>query len=190
MARNLTPEERDRIFGPLNVVGEQGADGLVLDPPPPLETVQLGSHSVQVHTKAADSLEAVANDLDQAGLSDAVREAVGFQPRLVRLGGGETSGRPSAHAYGAAVDVNFTENPVGAEPTGEQGAIAQFFERHGWFWGRDFDPTDPHHFAFQGSDPLLDDRSEDTPRAPSGSSGLGLVLGVGATVILWLMIRS
>lgn len=187
MTRNLTPEERDEIFGPLSFARGPG-DSLTIDPPPPLDTVDVNGIPVRVHTRASESLSAVARDLEELGLLRQVNEAVGFQPRIVRLGGGRTSPKPSAHAYGAAVDVNFSANPVGSAPTAEQRAIAEVFDSHGWFWGESFEPNDPHHFVFQGEDPTLPP-SDATPRDDGGKRSTGVLVVVGGMLAAWWLLN-
>jgi hypothetical protein len=153
--RNLTPAERDQIFGPLEVTATFGRDGVRFREDPPLVGVQFGPHTVRVHEAAARSLAAVAADLEAAGLLGRVREILGFQPRMVRTASGGNTPNLSAHAYGAAVDVNFSTEPHGERASDAQGELAAVFEPHGWFWGDRFETPDPHHFTFQGFDPLL-----------------------------------
>jgi len=167
LARNLTPTERDQMFGPVIVDRIEGRDTIVYqDPPgvPPQESVQFGPHTVRVHQLAAPSLRAVAAEMVRDGVVDAVETIGGFRPTMTRTAGGGNTDSVSAHAYGAAVDVNAASNPQGSEPTPEMAELAAYFEPHGWFWGARFTTPDPHHFAFQGNDPLL--------RVETGGDGL------------------
>lgn len=163
MPRNLTPAERDRVFGPLVVTGVTGRDTVTFEQPPPLVDVPWGASTVRVHELAAPSLRLVASDLDAAGLLERAQPAIGFQPRLVRTVGGGNTQTLSAHAYGAAVDVRADRLPQGVPSDRLQREIAPHFERHGWFWGNAFDPPDAHHFTFEGPSPFApsppDDRS-------------------------------
>jgi hypothetical protein len=154
MPRNLSAAERDRIFGPLRVVSEYGRDGVKFETDPPIVNATFGRHTVRVHELARDSLQAVAGELQQAGLLDSVSVIMGYSPRRTRTTAGGNTPTLSAHAYGAAVDVNPAQNPQGTLGTEAQAELAPYFERHGWFWGRHFTEPDPHHFAFQGTDPL------------------------------------
>lgn len=167
MARNLSAQERDRIFGPLRVVSTSGRDAVQFEQPPPLERVYFGTRTATVHTLAAPSLSAIARELAADGLIERIKSITGYQPRLVRNADGSNSQNLSAHAYGAAVDVNHDANPQGTLGTAEQAELAPYFERHGWFWGRNFAEPDPHHFAFQGVDPLA---SQDV-QPPSSEDG-------------------
>lgn len=197
-ARNLTPAERDRIFGPLEVTGEFGRDGVTFRENPPLETVALGRHQVKVHALAAPSLRAIASELEGLGLQFRIREALGFQPRRVRDSSSSSSGTNlSAHAYGAAVDVNWTANPQGRRSDDpDQAAIAEVFERHGWFWGQRFENPDPHHFAFQGTDPTVPERDSDvapTPTPvpmPSQRNPMPALVALSAVAVAWWLVRG
>lgn len=195
MARNLSPTEREELFGALDIRGTTGRDTLILGREPPLVSVVWPFGAVRVHELAAPSLAAIRDDLDAAGLLGEVTEMVGFQPRFTRTAAGGNTPNPSAHAYGAAVDVNFSRLPQGEHTDERQSVIAPFFERRGWFWGERFSEPDPHHFAFQGHDPLDRDAPSPAPQplpAPtvprsgpgSGLVALGLLLGG-----LWLMAR-
>lgn len=165
--RNLQPAERDRIFGPLEVEPDVvGRDTVQFkDPPgpPPLVEVPFGPHRVKVHELAAPSLMAVAEDLERDGVMPLITEIVGFQPRLVRTTGGGNKPVLSAHAYGAAVDVNYSSNPQGSHATPTQAELAPYFTGHGWYWGENFSDPDPHHFTFQGTDPALADEGLTCP---------------------------
>lgn len=167
--RNLSPAERDRIFGPLVVTGESGRDTVTFEIDPPLVVVPWGATTVKVHELAAPSLQAVATDLQAAGLLERARPILGYQPRKVRTVGGGNTPQLSAHAYGAAVDVRFRELPQGVQPDELQRDIAPHFERHGWFWGANFSVPDAHHFTFQGTDP----NAPSSPGEPGQSSPPG-----------------
>jgi len=160
MPRNLSPEEREEVFGPLvvepEVIGRDTVQFRTPPGPPPLVAVQFGPHTVHVHEKAAASLEAIAAELEADGLMPLIETIVGFQPRLVRTAEGGNKPVLSAHAYGAAVDVNAADLPQGSHTNEQQRGLAPYFEGHGWFWGENFtDSPDPHHFVFQGTDPTL-----------------------------------
>lgn len=71
----------------------------------------------------------------------------------------------SAHAYGAAIDINMIENDyyVGAgndlRDTKNKyyitDSVREIFERHGWYWGGDYSIcTDTMHFQYTGLDML------------------------------------
>lgn len=196
MPRNLTPAERDRIFGPLVVTGETGRDTVSFETPPPLVSVPwVDGLTVRVHRLAAPSLALVRDELSEAGLLSQTKPILGFQPRRVRTVGGGNTPELSSHAYGAAVDVRFNVLPQG-EPTDElQAQIAPFFERHGWFWGARFNTPDAHHFTFQGSDPLgttLPPPTVPSPGVPDPPKplapwwGLAAVAGLGCLASLWV----
>jgi len=155
MPVNLTPEQRDQIFGPLVVTGHFGRDGVTFENDPPIVEVPFGPFQVKIHQLAAPSLQAIARDLEAAGLMSKIHEIYGFNPRRVRTPNGGNTDKLSAHAYGSAVDVNYSDLPQGEHTNALQAELAPFFEEHGWFWGERFETPDPHHFSFQGDDPLL-----------------------------------
>ena len=196
--RNLTPAERDRIFGPLVVTGTSGRDTVTFQTPPPLVSVPWGSVTVKVHELAAPSLKLVRDELEAVGLLSRAKPILGFQPRRVRTVGGGNTPELSAHAYGAAVDVRFDVLPQG-EPSDElQDQIAPHFERHGWFWGARFNTPDAHHFTFQGHDPsatptlpspapapTLPGEETDPPKTRAPLWGLLGAVGLGYLVSRW-----
>jgi hypothetical protein len=54
---------------------------------------------------------------------------------------------PSAHAYGAAIDINAPYSPYGAPPNMNP-EVVRIFEEWGFNWGGDFLIPDGHHFEF------------------------------------------
>lgn len=195
---NLSPAERDRIFGPLEVVDVIGRDQAVLRNPPPLVEVPWGEGFVTVHELAAPSLFDVMSELEELGLLELAKPIAGFQPRLVRTAAGGNKQTLSAHAYGSAVDVRFDALPQGRHTDDLQRAIADVFERHGWFWGERFTEPDPHHFTFEGPGqpptplPPPPPREPGRPQLRQPSPGSGLVLttlAVGILAALWRFLR-
>lgn len=67
-----------------------------------------------------------------------------FSPRFI---GREAGGRLSAHAWGAAVDVNAAENPLGEEPTMHTDVV-RAFQAAGFNWGGEWLIPDGMHFEW------------------------------------------
>lgn len=62
-----------------------------------------------------------------------------------------SAGRPSAHAYGLAIDLNAHDNPLGSTHGGffDEPEIVKCFKANGFDWGGDFKGRkDPMHFSY------------------------------------------
>ena len=71
----------------------------------------------------ADLLQAM-REVERAGLGSSIHSTAGcFNARTV---GRVANNPPSFHAYGAAVDINAPENPLGATPTMDPRVVAIF----------------------------------------------------------------
>ena len=104
---------------------------------------------VTCHETVVEMLRGAMGDLVERGLSHIVDPA-GFagcwNPRYIRA----TTGRPagiSRHAWGAAVDVNASSNPVGSAGTQDPRLVAIMLE-WGFTWGGDWLVPDPMHFEY------------------------------------------
>jgi len=121
---------------------------------PPWQMLAAGAPKIvvkqfQVHRKVKSSLENVFNSIwDRCGKSQGQINAIGLQ----QFGGSfnfrlrRTAAKLSVHAFGAALDLNPQDNPLGGRP-----CMAQFvidaFRSEGWTWGGSFHSTpDPMHF--------------------------------------------
>ena len=97
---------------------------------------------VRFHRLGVSQLQALWAAWQAACLIDRVIFWAGaFSPRLIRGAGLEPN--LSMHAFGAAFDINATENRLGAEPArlGEHGCVRELVElanAHGFFWGGHF----------------------------------------------------
>ena len=80
-------------------------------------------------------------------VSNANRYGGCYVGRYNRMAG--TFGAPSRHAYGAALDINTTQNYQWAIPK-MNCAIVQIFRKWGFAWGGNFWPTDGMHFEYVG----------------------------------------
>ncbi len=89
-------------------------------------------------------------EIVKRGLADKIKTFDGcFNIRMTR----GTVDKFSAHSYGLAVDLNASENPLGASLGGFYSAmdVVQIFRDHEFFWGGDFHGRkDPQHFSWSG----------------------------------------
>lgn len=120
--------------------------------PLPLRFAGRAVSTVRVHRLLVDRFESVYNEIGHAGLWAAVESYGGaYAFRLIR--GGDSL---SMHSYGAAVDHDPLNNPLGVAPercsfgNSDAGrAVVRIFEAHGFFWGGKFQGRkDGMHFQF------------------------------------------
>lgn len=94
-----------------------------------------------------DMLPAFKDALDNVktrGLEKELKTFDGcFNIRLVR----GSKDQQSTHSYGLAVDLNASENALGAEPTFSKELVACFTDA-GFTWGGNFKRKDGQHFSF------------------------------------------
>jgi D-alanyl-D-alanine carboxypeptidase len=67
-----------------------------------------------------------------------------YSPRFI---GHDPAGRISAHAWGAAIDLNAADNPLGSRPTMDTSVVYEF-DRIGFTWGGDWLIPDGMHFEW------------------------------------------
>lgn len=109
--------------------------------------------SIRFHRKCADALRAALDEIwehydrdqttiNKLGIS---KYAGSYNPRKVR--GSAT--KWSNHAYGAAIDLNASENGFGKGKGNIPQPVVDAFKRQGARWGGDYKGrTDPMHFEF------------------------------------------
>lgn len=104
---------------------------------------------VTCHETVAGMLNEAMTDLVDSGLSHLVDPA-GFagcwNPRYIRATTGTPAGI-SRHAWGAAVDLNVTSNPVGSAGTQDPRLVSIMLDR-GFTWGGNWLVPDPMHFEY------------------------------------------
>ncbi len=126
------------------------------------------TRNVAVHRALADDVKEIFDEIYALPEKFPVNTLVGFRWNSR----GEVSGPfletvtcMSAHAYGAAIDINMIENDyyVGAgndlrdpkNPYYITENVRDIFEAHGWHWGGDYAIcTDTMHFQYTGLDML------------------------------------
>ena len=104
---------------------------------------------VTCHATVVEMLRGAVSELVEAGLGHLVDPA-GFagcwNPRYIRA----TTGKPagiSRHAWGAAIDLNASSNPVGSAGTQDPRLVAIMLD-WGFTWGGDWLVPDPMHFEY------------------------------------------
>ena len=100
--------------------------------------------SAEVATALADRFQGFITDLEATGYK--IKEMGGFRPDGPPPGNVDGKGPMYAHPYGAAIDINWTDNPAFVKHPhdfpAESGALAA---NHGLGWGNFFD--DAMHFS-------------------------------------------
>ena len=61
---------------------------------------------------------------------------------------GQTAGALSHHAWGSAIDLNVSANPLGG-PSHQDPRLVEVFRKWGFTWGGDWLTPDPMHFELQ-----------------------------------------
>jgi hypothetical protein len=99
--------------------------------------------TVRCHRALVPALRGAMQELADRNLAGLVEGHWGcFNPRLIRAGG-----ELSRHAWGAAIDVNFTSNPTGTTSTLDP-RLVSVMERWGFVSGSDWLVPDPGHFEY------------------------------------------
>lgn len=92
----------------------------------------------------APALQRALEAVVRKGLAQEIKTFDGcFKIRSIR-------GRPDAlstHSYALAIDVNASENPLGAQAR-LSSEVIKCFTDEGFIWGGDFKRTDPMHFQY------------------------------------------
>jgi hypothetical protein len=104
------------------------------------------STRVCVHKLLADNLREILDELRVNNLWRFVQDSGGaYNFRSIRGGS-----RLSNHAWAAAIDLNTQRYPLGRPADPKDGFILRVvpvFQKHGWFWGGDYqDRKDCQHF--------------------------------------------
>jgi hypothetical protein len=103
--------------------------------------------TVRCHRSLMPLLAGAMDELEMNGLANLVNKE-GFEgcwnPRLIAVGRGV-----SRHAWGAAVDINFPDNPTGLN-TQQDPRLIEVMIRWGFTWGGNWLVPDPNHFEYVG----------------------------------------
>ena len=156
--------------------GNNGGGGLgnFMPPPPELATVKSKTGaSAKVAAQYKDRFQGLVDYLDQ------------YNPGYIKaLGGYEArmnvndATKVSAHAYGAALDINPAENPNGSTKSTLPPGIGMVARSFGLGWGMQWNSNkDPMHFSAMpregGSGDMFIPSSSMTPSATSADSSSG-----------------
>ena len=101
--------------------------------------------SVRCHRMLIPALSGAMRELEQDGLASLVdpKAFTGcWVPVLL-----STTGAPSRHAWGAAVDLNFRSNPTGVNSV-QDPRLVEILERWGFTWGGRWLVPDPSYFEY------------------------------------------
>jgi hypothetical protein len=105
------------------------------------------------HKVVVEAIQGALSEIRAKGLqrfvdvANANRYGGCYVGRYNRMAG--TFGAPSRHAYGAALDINTTENYQWATPK-MNCDVVRIFRKWGFAWGGNFWPTDGMHFEYAG----------------------------------------
>jgi hypothetical protein len=100
---------------------------------------------IRCHRSLLPALRGAMEELAENNLGGLVGSFDGcYNPRLVAVGGSI-----SRHAWGAAVDLNFSRNPTGAS-SAQDARLVEVMERWGFVSGDDWLVPDSGHFEFVG----------------------------------------
>jgi hypothetical protein len=99
--------------------------------------------TVRCHRSLMPALQGAMQDLVDEGLGELVGTHQGcWNPRLIVAGGSV-----SRHAFGAAVDLNFSSNPTGSSSM-QDDRLVEVMERWGFVSGDDWLVPDSGHFEY------------------------------------------
>lgn len=111
--------------------------------------------SVTCNTTVARAAASALQDLVDTGLGSLIHKTDSrkfggcFTARVTRSLTGNSGHNLSRHTWGAAIDLNPTDNPYGGPSKMDQRVI-DAFHRHGFVWGGTFIVPDPMHFEYTG----------------------------------------
>ncbi len=116
-----------------------------------------------IHNKLAKSVKAIFQEIFELDIKFPIKTLVGYSYRKVGGVGLVNSTLMSAHAFGAAIDINpgdyDNDYYLGkgndlrnkSNPYCIPDEVIEIFANHGWFWGGDFEIcSDTMHFQYLG----------------------------------------
>jgi hypothetical protein len=102
----------------------------------------------RVHKLAAPAFQGLINELEKTGYHP--KSSGGYADRAIRGGS-----QASAHAYGAAIDIDAANNPLGTRNTNLPANIEEMAAKFGIIWGGNWQSRpDPMHLEWAGGRPL------------------------------------
>ena len=145
-----TPDAPDASGSDSDSIEDSGSSsggtggGLQGEPPaniPLADVVSKSGVRAKVGTQYARQFQGLINDLENSGYQ--IKELGGYNHRKSR-----SSNRWSAHAWGAALDINPSENPFQSTRTTLPNNTSQIASKWGLGWGMNWKSVkDPMHFS-------------------------------------------
>lgn len=97
----------------------------------------------------AQRFQGLLHDLEDAGYAIHANQSGGYNPRNIR-----GTNTPSQHSFGRAIDINWTDNPRGAQGKIPADLARDLAKKHGLTWGGDWKNPDPMHFEVARDGPV------------------------------------
>jgi hypothetical protein len=124
---------------------------------PNLLTVDFMGKPIRINKVAAPCLQAVIDDIKKANINYTIKEIGGYRSVA---GAGQAGLLNGYHYYGAAIDINWSENGYykggASHPYDMPKQYVDIFHAHGWSWGGNWDSAkDYMHFEFNGLTPTV-----------------------------------
>ena len=103
-----------------------------------------GKKGIWVHRWVKYPLSLALDAIIEAKLTFLIKEFNGVY-NLRKIRGGD---KRSFHAFGAAIDLNATQDPMGDKKIDMDEQIVEIFESIGWTWGGRWEKPDAMHFEW------------------------------------------
>jgi hypothetical protein len=104
------------------------------------------NYGLTVGAPYADKFKGLLEDLEAAGVKIDPRQSGGYNYRNIA-----GTNRLSNHAYGRALDINWTDNARGTKGKIDPTLARTLAQKHGLVWGGDWSNPDPMHFEVAGA---------------------------------------
>jgi hypothetical protein len=95
----------------------------------------------------AETFGKLLADLEKAGYAVDPSQSGGYNPRNIA-----GTNKPSNHAFGRAIDVNWSKNARGSRGDIPADLARSLAKKHGLTWGGDWKNPDPMHFEIANAD--------------------------------------
>jgi hypothetical protein len=122
-----------------------------------------GGASFTVAAEHAPRFQALLDDPGWGDYQFDAAQSGGYNPRNIR-----GTNTPSQHAFGNAIDINWTRNARGTPGDIDPNLARSLATKHGFTWGGDWKNPDPMHFEVARNSP-----------APMAQRGLTSFAGLG-----------
>jgi hypothetical protein len=107
---------------------------------------KLDGYGITVGSQYADKFKGLLDDLEANGIKVDRSQSGGYNYRNIA-----GTNRLSNHAYGRALDVNWTDNARGTKGKIDPTLARTLAQKHGLVWGGDWSNPDPMHFEVAGA---------------------------------------